>query len=81
MHTHFRKEKPVDRPIFRDIVNILVQDRVLSIPLRELSTHPQAGILGAPLEAGANLYKAIYNSHSTVSLNEDDNNYESIQHS
>ena len=46
------------RPQFRDIHLSLCQydEHVLTIPNEAFSTHPQAGILGASLEAGQDMY-------------------------
>lgn len=52
------------RPRFRSIVNALLQDRIFHIPPLELETHPQAGILGAPLSAGESLYKNLRLQHT-----------------
>ena len=50
----------------------LSQDQafVLHVPEEAASTHPQAAVLGAPLEAGENMYRrAIYNyQHFAVKL-------------
>ena len=47
-----------NRPSFREILLSLIDnpDEVLSIPEEALVTHPLAGVLGSPLEAGENLY-------------------------
>eukprot|EP00731_Ephydatia_muelleri_P006930 Em0003g1178a len=46
------------RPVFRDMHLSLAQyeDHVLTLPSEALETHPQAGALGAPLEAGLKMY-------------------------
>ena len=46
------------RPAFRDVVLTLVgsEQMVLNIPEVDSSTNPLAGVLGAPLEAGENMY-------------------------
>ena len=47
------------RPTFRDLLLALVENEtvVLHIPPEAMNSHPQAGVLGAPLEAGENMYK------------------------
>ncbi|XP_064386574.1 ephrin type-A receptor 3-like [Halichondria panicea] len=54
------------RPGFRDIVLMLVgsEKMVLSIPKEDSSTNPLAGVLGAPLEAGKNMYSQLQNRYS-----------------
>ena len=53
------------RPKFSDLALILVSDRkvVLTIPQEELATHPLAGVLGAPLEAGEGMYLDLQNRY------------------
>ncbi len=53
------------RPGFRDIVLMLVgsEEMVLSIPEEDSSTNPLAGVLGAPLEAGENMYSQLQNRY------------------
>ena len=53
------------RPKFSDLALILVGDRkeVLAIPREELATHPLAGVLGAPLEAGEGMYLDLQNRY------------------
>ena len=47
--------------MFRDVVLTLVggEKMVLSIPEEDSSTNPLAGVLGAPLEAGENMYSQL----------------------
>ena len=54
-----------NRPQFRDIHLILSQndEHVLKIPDKDLQTHSQAGVLGAPLEAGENMYIDIQKTY------------------
>ncbi len=49
------------RPAFRDIVLTLVgnKERVLDIPEEDSSTNPLSVVLGAPLEAGENMYSQL----------------------
>ena len=53
------------RPKFRDIVLKLVgnKEELLIIPQRDLDLNPQAGKLGAHLEAGRVLYKDLQNTY------------------
>ena len=37
---------------------------MLSIPQEALDTHPLAGVLGSPLEAGENMYSDLHNQYS-----------------
>ena len=47
-----------DRPKFREMVLILISNEgeVLHVPQEALDTHRMAGELGAPLEAGEDMY-------------------------
>ena len=65
------------RPSFRDIVLILVgsEEMVLNIPEEDSSTNPLAGVLGAPLEAGENMYSDLqrrYVDYSSRKVTDDD---------
>lgn len=40
---------------------LLLKDDQMEIPLEDLSTHPQAGALGATLEAGERMYIDLQN--------------------
>ena len=53
------------RPSFRELLLILLGNpkAVLSIPREALSTHNLAGVLGSPLEAGANMYRDLLNKY------------------
>ena len=53
------------RPSFRDIHLSLSQNQafVLHVPEEAASTHPQAAVLGAPLEAGENMYIELQKSY------------------
>ena len=46
------------RPKFRELLLSLLNDKddVLAIPQKALDTHPLAGVLGSPLEAGEGMY-------------------------
>eukprot|EP00731_Ephydatia_muelleri_P015150 Em0008g870a len=54
------------RPMFRDIYLSLYQSTefVLQVPNDARLTHPQAGILGAPLEAGEKMYIDLQKSYT-----------------
>ena len=53
-----RHPKTSLRPAFRDVVLTLVgsEQMVLNIPEEDSFSNPLAGVLGAPLEAGENMY-------------------------
>ena len=57
----YRHPETVLRPAFRDILLTLVGSEVvvLNIPEEDSSTNPLAGVLGAPLEAGENMYSEL----------------------
>ena len=59
--TFLRHPESSERPSFRDIVLTLVGgvENVLNIPEEDSSTNPLAGVLGAPLEAGENMYSEL----------------------
>ena len=61
------------RPKFREVLLTLIDDQecVLAIPQQDLDTHPLAGVLGSPLEAGDGMYsdlKLKYQSSSSRPL-------------
>jgi hypothetical protein len=53
------------RPSFRELLLSLLSNPrvVLSIPREALNTHNLAGVLGSPLEAGANMYRDLQNKY------------------
>ena len=59
----FRNADKGGRPQFREIVETLSQPETLLLHIPEEVTrgHPQASVLGAPLEAGRNLYTELQN--------------------
>eukprot|EP00731_Ephydatia_muelleri_P014767 Em0008g487a len=59
LHTHLMTMRP------KDIHMSLFQDQafVLHVPEEAASTHPQAAVLGAPLEAGENMYIELPKSY------------------
>ena len=61
-----RHSESSQRPGFRDIVLMLVgsEKMVLNIPEEDSSTNLLAGVLGAPLEAGKNMYSQLQNRYS-----------------
>ena len=56
-----RNPNTKERPTFNDIMLLLLQNdkTLLTIPEDALSTHPQAGILGATLKAREQIYMNI----------------------
>ena len=52
-----------DRPSFRNMLLCLLENKtvVLTIPSRDKSSHHQAGVLGAPIEAGERMYTELQN--------------------
>ncbi len=61
-----RHPETSQRLCFRDIVLTLIgnEKMVLSIPEKDSSTHPLAGVLGAPLETGENMYIQLQNTYN-----------------
>ena len=61
MCIEYRHPDKEERPNFQGIMLVLLmQDRqILSIPEEDLSTHPLAGTVGAPLEAGEKMYQKL----------------------
>ena len=53
------------RPSFRELLLSLLSSPkvVLSIPQEALNTHKLAGVLGSPLEVGANMYRDLQNKY------------------
>ena len=60
-----RNADKAGRPQFREIVVTLSQSEeiLLHIPEEFTRGHPQASVLGAPLEAGRNLYIELQNTY------------------
>ena len=60
-----RNADKAGRPQFREIVVALSQSEeiLLHIPEEVTRDHPQASVLGAPLEAGRNLYIELQNTY------------------
>ena len=56
-----RHPYPSGRPVFHDIRLVLLQhdETLLGVPAEALTSHPQAGQLGAPLEAGHYMYPSL----------------------
>ena len=54
----YRNPQSRERPDFSGIMLVLLKTNksICVIPEKELGTHPQAGVLGAPLEAGEGMY-------------------------
>ena len=61
----YRNAEKSARPQFREIVETLSQPEslLLRIPEEVSEGHPQASVLGAPLEAGRNLYTELQNTY------------------
>ena len=61
-----RHPDPKKRPGFNDIMLTLLQNDqcLLDIPEEDRSSHPQAGILGASLEAGENMHRTLQNMYT-----------------
>ena len=78
----YRNSATSPRPSFRDLILTLVgnQQLVISIPQDAIETHQLAGVLGAPLEAGENMYQDLQytyvNSNHGTGGNELENDYE-----
>ncbi len=60
------------------MLTCLLQDesRVLDIPVEEASTHPEACLLGAPIEVGENMYKALQQCYNPDASDNHDPDYE-----
>ena len=65
MLLYCRNADKAGRPQFREIVDTLSQseEQLLHIPEEVTRGHPQASILGAPLEAGRDLYTELQNTY------------------
>ena len=63
--SHSRHPEPSGRPSFADLVFDLSQPDgdLLVWSEQDQSSHPQAAVLGAPIEAGAPLYPLLQNSY------------------
>ena len=63
---HSRHPETSERPAFSDVLSALLdyEARVLFIPKEALETNPQAGVLGAPLEAGEGMYTELQDSYT-----------------
>lgn len=61
LFTDFRNPSSSDRPKFREMVLVLIgkEEDVLYIPQEALDSHRLAGVLGAPLEAGSDMYPEL----------------------
>jgi hypothetical protein len=58
-----RHPTPSARPNFSEVLASLLKDNVLSIPRADKRSHPDAGMLGANLEAGLEMYKDLQNTY------------------
>ena len=63
-----RNPNTKERPTFNDIMLLLLQNdkTLLAIPEDALSTHPQAGVLGATLKAGEQMYMDIQSKYMDI---------------
>ena len=80
LHT-YRNPAPSSRPIFRDILEAMLQDetKVLQIPVDDASTNELASILGSPLEAGECMYMDLQQEYMLPNEDRDKNSdYEVI---
>ena len=61
-----RAKDPSSRPEFRGVLLSLLENKglVLKIPLEDMSSHPLAGVLGAPLVAGHKMYTTAQNRYA-----------------
>lgn len=61
----FRHPETSSRPTFANLVSRLSQPEwaIILWTRRDKETHPQAAILGAPLEAGQGLYLELQNAY------------------
>ena len=61
----YRHPTAADRPNFRELVLALTGEKgqVLLIPQPDGDSHPLARVLGAPFEAGKNMYKDLQNKY------------------
>ena len=57
----------MNRPEFREVLLSLLgnPEEMTSIPLEALDSHPLAGVLGSPLEAGENMYSDLQSQYYT----------------
>ena len=77
-----RHPESSQRLVFRDVVLTLVgsEKMVLNIPEEDSCTNPLAGVLGAPLEAGENMYSQLQSRyidyfHGAATASETDGDY------
>ena len=61
-----RNPETHSRPKFGDIVQSLRQPKEIVLVISDEAhlTHPQAGVLGAPLEAGENMYIELQKTYT-----------------
>ena len=71
-NSFYRNPETSHRPAFRDIIIALLEneDSILEIPSDALSSHRQAGVLGAPLEAGEAMYRELQGMYMTSASTE-----------
>lgn len=61
----YRHPDTVSRPTFSELNQALSQpeSELLGWSEEDMSVHPQAAVLGAPLEAGKDLYRELQEMH------------------
>ena len=74
----FRHPVAAARPKYRDILTILLQDerKLLDIPVEDASTHSEACLLGASMEAGKRMYIPLQHCYNPDATDRDDPDYE-----
>jgi hypothetical protein len=65
--SQYRNPVATNRPGFREVLLSLLDnaEEMISIPPEALDTHPLAGVLGSPLEAGENMYPDLQSQYYT----------------
>ncbi len=66
------------RPKYRDILTSLLQEetKVLDVPVEDASTHPEACLLGASIEAGTGMYLGLQQCYNPDASDKNDPDYE-----
>ena len=64
-YSHSRHPDPASRPTFSELYQALSQpdSKLLGWSEADMRVHPQAAVLGAPLEAGKDLYRELQEMH------------------
>lgn len=73
----YRHPSAQARPSFRDNLSVLLEEesRVLDIPPGDASTHPQASLLGAELQAGEGMYPDLQGVYLPSAVTEIEDSY------